>query len=71
MTRGTVSPSRYSVSALQELSLVGILRLETLEAIEDLPALRTLYIWRSAVPDAEWLRFNRHRQEKKLPPVDM
>jgi hypothetical protein len=56
------------LSALQELSLVGT-GVENLEPIEDLTALQKLY--GVAAPEAERLRFNRYRQEKKLQHVEM
>jgi hypothetical protein len=42
-------------------------RVESLEPLEDLPALPELYS--SEVPEAELAGFNQYRQEKKLPPV--
>jgi len=41
--------------------------LQSLEPIEDLPALGSLHLGRT-VPQQEVTRFNRYRQEKKLPP---
>jgi hypothetical protein len=66
----TIDPLR-NLTKLEKLSLVGIGGLKTLEPIQDLPNLTTVYIWRNAVPDEEFDRFRRYREEKKLRPVAM
>jgi len=67
----TIDPLR-NLTALRELSLVNIDgRLKSLEPIQDLPNLTTVHIWRNAVPDEEFPRFRRYREEKKLQPVAM